>query len=175
MRCILVSLVVAASALAFGSVAVAFVPCQSSMPSATSSRCRRTQRTIHFLSPAPQEEGDSEDGNDDTESAAADDDVGFWASFKEAANKKLGAPIPATDYEAKAAQRAENDFLRAMQEAKNRFAQAKNETGGNLDEAVGKVMGEIQEKEQLLENLEKSIKNDDDGNEQHNSEDDYFQ
>lgn len=167
MRCILVSLPVAASALAFGCVAMAFVPRHSSMPSARCSRCRRTQRTIHILSSLPQEEGDSEDAKDDTESD--DDDVGFWASFKEAANKKLGAPIPATDYEAKAARRAENDFLKAMQEAKDRFAQAKNETGGNLDEAMGKVLGEIQEKEQLLDNLEKSIKNDDDGNEQDDS------
>lgn len=171
MRCVLVSL--AASALVFGSVAVAFVPRQSTMPSVSVSRChRRRQRTIHIiLSSSPQEEGDSEDANDDTKSA---DDVGFWASFKEAANKKLGAPIPITDYEAKAAQQAENDFLKAMQEAKNSFAQAKNEAGGNLDEAMGKVMGEIQEEEQFLENLEKFTKDDDGGIEEQHSED-FFQ
>ena len=84
--------------------------------------------------------------------------MGFLESFRQAANSKLGSPIPSSGLCDESANQAENEFLKAMQDAKQEFALAKKQTGGNVDGAVDVVMGKIQEEEEFVEGLEKELR-----------------
>ena len=87
-----------------------------------------------------------------------EDDGLFLESFRQAANAKLGAPIPPTPFEAQAAQQAEDAFLKAMQEAQQEFAKAKQERGGDVDGAAEAILKKMQTEEDLLESLERTMR-----------------
>lgn len=83
-----------------------------------------------------------------------EDNTLFLESLRQAANSKLGAPIPSSEFVAKSTNQAENEFLRAMQEARQEFIDAKEQRGGDVDDAIQMVMGKMQRQEETLEKME---------------------
>lgn len=101
--------------------------------------------------PADESNNDNDaddDNNDDGGKKSNSTDVSFYASLREAKNSKLGAPIPTTDFVARATVDSENEFLGAMKNAKAEFAEAKEATG-SVDGAVDRILDGMRREEEL--------------------------
>ena len=129
---------------------------QGFSPGLPATRAVTDSKTILLLSPSESPKGSSDDEQPPNENEVdSEEDSLFVESLRQAANSKLGSPIPASEFAEKSANQAENDFLQAMQDAREEMAKAKEESGGNVDDAIQKVLGKIQKEEQMLEKIEK--------------------